>query len=345
MTAARTRHDLLCCTLVFACTAITSAASAQPVRHLIIHSDDAGMSHSANRGTIDAMEKGIVSSASIMVPCPWFVEIAEYARNHPERDFGVHLTLNCEWKRYRWGPVASRDKVPSLLDPDGYLWSNVRQVAEHAKTEEVEIELRAQIDRAHQFSIPITHLDTHMGAVLARPDLVEVYVKLGLEYDLPVLFLKSLSAEVAAEYPALAQASEQLVPLLREHRLPLLDQMAQFYGQQPGKTRREAYLDALRDLPPGVSQLILHCAYDDDELRAITGSSPQRDEDRRVFSDCTASEPIAAKSWKWQTSTTTRTSISWRASTSTWGLNSRKSGSGRFRPISTTKAKDTTGTS
>jgi predicted glycoside hydrolase/deacetylase ChbG (UPF0249 family) len=181
--------------------------------------------------------------------------------------------------------VASRDKVPSLIDPDGYLWSNVRQVAEHAKTEEVEMELRAQIDRARQFSVPITHLDTHMGSVLARPELVEVYVKLGLEPDLPVLFLKSLSPDIAAEYPAMAQASEKLVSLLRQRRLPLLDQMAQFYGQQPGKTRREAYLESLRDLPPGVSQLIIHCAYDDDELRAITGSAPQRDEDRRVFSD------------------------------------------------------------
>jgi hypothetical protein len=213
------------------------------------------------------------------------------------------LTLNCEWKRYRWGPVAPRDKVPSLIDPDGYLWSNVRQVAEHAKADEVEIELRAQIDRALQFSIPITHLDTHMGAVLARPDLVEVYVKLGLEYDLPVLFLKSVGAEIAQEYPALAELSQKLVPLLRERKLPLLDQMAQFYGEQPGKTRREAYLEALRNLPPGVSQLILHCAYDDDELRAITGSAPQRDEDRRVFSDpevarFVAEQGIQVITWK-----------------------------------------------
>jgi predicted glycoside hydrolase/deacetylase ChbG (UPF0249 family) len=243
------------------------------------------MSHSANLGTIDAMEKGIVSSASIMVPCPWFVEIAEYAQAHPERDFGVHLTLNCEWKRYRWGTVASRDRVPSLLDKDGYMWSRVEQVGEHAKAEEVEIELRAQIERAQQFGIPFTHLDTHMGSVLARPDLVRVYVKLGLEYDVPILFLGKYSDELAKEWPALVEEGKQLLPMLRERRLPVLDQLAQFYGAQPGMTRREAYLQTLRQLPPGVSQLIVHCGYEDAELKAITGSAPERDEDRRVFCD------------------------------------------------------------
>ncbi len=254
-------------------------------RYLIIHSDDAGMSHSANRGTIDAMEQGVVSSASIMVPCPWFVEIAEYARNHPERDFGVHLTLTCEWKKYRWGPVASRDQVPSLLDQDGYLWSSTAEVAKHAKAEEVEIELRAQIERAKQFGVPVTHIDTHMGSVMGRADLALIYVKLGLEYDLPMLFLRTLDQEVMEEYPGLAQAAQGVVKLLDQRKLPVLDQMAQFYGEQPGKTRREAYLEALHNLKPGVSQLIIHCGYDDAELQGITNSSRQRDEDRRVFSD------------------------------------------------------------
>lgn len=305
MQVVRVGSCVLFSTLVVAGVTITAtgATRAQPARYLIIHNDDAGMSHAANRGTIDAMEQGLVSSASIMVPCPWFVEIAEYAREHPERDFGVHLTLTCEWKHYRWGPVASRDKVPSLLDPDGYLWGSVQQVAEHARIEEVEIELRAQIDRARQFGIPITHLDTHMGSVLARPDLVDLYVKLGLEYDVPVLFLKSLGKEIAAEYPALAQASAKLLPLLSERRLPVLDQMAQIYGEQSGKTRREAYLETLRGLPPGVSQLIIHAAYDGEELRAITSSALRRDEDRRVFSDpevarLVAEEQIQIISWR-----------------------------------------------
>ena len=259
------------------------AAEGDGKRYVIIHADDAGMSHSVNRATIAAMEHGIVSSASIMVPCPWFKEIASYAKSHPEKDFGIHLTLNCEWDDYRWGPVLGKDKAPSLVDREGYLWNNVAQVAENAEAAEVKAELRAQVQRALDFGVPLTHLDTHMGAVISRPDLIEVYVQLGVEFDLPVFFLRNLPREVLDE--AVRARGLQFVGKLEKHKLPILDYMTQLYTSGAFEDKKMQYLRAIADSKPGVQYLILHCGYDDAELQAITGSSKIRDTDRRIFTD------------------------------------------------------------
>lgn len=265
----------------------TAAAAATPEgkRYVIIHADDAGMSHSVNRATIDAMEKGIVSSASIMVPCAWFKEIAAYAKEHPEKDFGIHLTLNCEWDNYRWGPVAPRASVPSLIDEEGYLWGGVPEVVANAKASEVETELRAQIQRALDFGVPVSHLDTHMGAVVSRPDLVEVYVKLGIEFDVPVFFIRRLNVGVAATNPQIRARGMQLVEALDKHKLPVLDYMTQYYTKGSLEKKKAMYLKAIADTEPGVRYVIIHCGYDNEELQAITTSSKLRDTDRRVFCD------------------------------------------------------------
>lgn len=261
------------------------AAEPPSKRYLIIHADDAGMSHSVNRATIEAMEQGLVTSASIMVPCAWFSEFAAYARAHPERCYGIHLTLNSEWDHYRWGPVAPREQVPSLVDEQGYLWDNVQQVVQNAKANEVRVELAAQIERARQFGVPLSHLDTHMGALVARPDLLEVYVELAEQYDLPILLMRGLGEEARQQYPALAAKHGELVKRLQRRSLPMVDHLLQFYDGDSHDERRARYLNALRTLPPGVTELIIHCGYDDEELRAITSSASRRDGDRRIFTE------------------------------------------------------------
>jgi hypothetical protein len=255
-------------------------------RYAIIHADDAGMCRSVNRATIDAMEQGAVSSASIMVPCPAFEQFAEYARSHPDRDYGIHLTLNAEFRTYRWGPVAPKDDVPSLVDSRGFLWEFEQQVAQHAVAAEVELELRAQIERALQLGVPLSHLDSHMGTLWTRPDLCEIYVNLGIEYDLPVLFPRHpRSFNLTSVHPEVKRQVPQIVEVLSARDFPVLDAAIIHYVSDSYSHKRDHYLRAIRNLQPGVTEIIVHCGYNDRELAAITKSSRLRDGDRRAFTD------------------------------------------------------------
>jgi len=257
---------------------------------LILHADDVGMSHSVNKATIQAFEVGMVTSGSIMVPCPWFPEIAAYCREHPEADLGLHLTLTSEWKYYRWGPVASKDRVPSLLDEDGFLWRSEQQVRQHAKPEEVEIELRAQIERAIKFGVKPTHLDTHMGTVFVHPQFFQIYCRLGKEYKIPPM-LPDISPEMMDELKERGMnlpenMVEIMVAALKNSGLLFIDKIITDGGA--GRTldeKKASYHAALRDLEPGVTQIILHLAMDDDEIRNITSNYMSRYNDYRIIID------------------------------------------------------------
>ena len=265
--------------------AVISPAESADKRYLIIHADDSGMSHSANIGTIRSMEKGIVSSTSMMVPCPWFTEFAEYCRNNPDRDYGIHLTLTSEWKHYRWGPVLPRSQVPSLVDEDGYLWHTAQQVGQHAKVEEVELELRAQIERAKKFGVPISHLDTHMGSLGSRADLTDLYVRIGIEYDIPVFLIRNPIPQMAEHYPGMAERGEALIKQLESARLPVVDYLAPPADGRSYEEFRNSCMDVLRDLRSGFTQIIIHCGIANEELRGITANAFRRDFEHRLFMD------------------------------------------------------------
>jgi predicted glycoside hydrolase/deacetylase ChbG (UPF0249 family) len=230
-------------------------------RLLIIHADDLGMAHSVNRATFEALEKGWITSASILIPCPWLPEVTGWAGSHPDADLGIHLALNSEWTSYRWGPVSPRDKVTSLLDKQGYMPLLETEVAQQARIPEVEMELRAQIERARGLGIHLTHLDTHMGSLTRSPELVEAYRRTGREYKLPILMERAEGAhhpQGTAEIP----------------REALIDQVVSI---GPGVAIQDwlaAYKQMLTPLPPGVYQMIVHLAYDDEEMRGATWDHP-----------------------------------------------------------------------
>ena len=227
-------------------------------RLLVIHADDLGMAHSVNRATFEALEQGLITSASILVPCPWFPEVARWAQAHPEADLGIHLALNSEWTGYRWGPVSSAGEVPSLLDAQGYLPLTEPMVVARARIPEVERELRAQIDRAKTAGIRLSHLDSHMATLFRSRELFEVYRRMGESFTVCPCSSSGRETEAAT------QASWQT------GRRPALRSSIGWCRSRRASSAAgwmAAYEKLLAPLPPGVYQLIVHLAYDDEEMR------------------------------------------------------------------------------
>jgi chitin disaccharide deacetylase len=225
---------------------------------LIVHADDVGVTHSVNAATIKAIESGGVNSASIMVPCPWFPEIAEYAKSHPDVDFGLHLTLTSERVYYRWGPIASKNEVPSLVDANGYFhhdWTATVRI----NPKEAELELRAQIDRAHRMGIHPTHLDSHQYRLIDNgKELFEVFLRVAHDYKLPVF----VTRDWFADHPYL-ESSLSPTDIILDHTITISPSV-------PPEKWDDFYRTALKNLQPGVTEFVIHLAYADDEMKAAT---------------------------------------------------------------------------
>lgn len=159
------------------------AESSDPPTELMIRCDDVGMCHTVNAAVRQVIASGIPFSVSVMVPCPWFTEAAALLRDHPEVSVGIHLTLNSEWRDYRWGPVLGAARVPSLVDEHGYLFASGEEFARRdVDLREVEMELRAQIERALAAGLRIDYLDYHMLTAVSTPELRAIVERLAAEH-------------------------------------------------------------------------------------------------------------------------------------------------------------------
>ena len=250
---------------------------------LIIHADDVGMCHSVNVATIQAMEKGVVTCAAIMMPCPWMPEIARYCREHPDADFGLHLTMTSEWKDYRWRPVSPMTEVPGLIDNEGFMPHDVPEVVQKAKPAEVEKEIRAQIARAKQFGINPTHVDSHMGTLFAAP-FFPVYTRVAKEMKIPPMVLRATperikkSAEFGLDFAKIEKE-------LDAGKFPMLDILEEDVEGNTLKTRREFFYNLLRNLKPGVTEIIVHLAMNDDEVKHIMNGWQNRYNEFLIVTD------------------------------------------------------------
>jgi predicted glycoside hydrolase/deacetylase ChbG (UPF0249 family) len=253
-------------------------------RALMIHADDVGMCRSVNVASTKALTEGIAAAAAVMVPGPWFPEIAAWSREHPDADLGLHLTLTSEWKYYRWRPVASANRVKGLLDEKGFMWRDVEGVVKHAAPEEVEIEIRAQIERARQFGMKPTHVDSHMGTLFADKRFFDAYIRVAKEAGI-VPMIPAPSADIILQAAALGLNYTQLTKDLVAQGYVVLDKLTTSLKKTSYEERKAELMQFIRDLKPGVTELIVHLSGDDDEIRHISGSWPTRSIEGRMMLD------------------------------------------------------------
>lgn len=267
---------------------------------IILHIDDMGMSYDSNLGGIEAMTKGVANSCSVMMPCPWVPGFVHYLKEHPELDAGLHLTLTSEWKDYRWGPLSGKPKVPGLTDAEGAMWRGVADVVKHATADEVETEIRAQVERARNMGFEPTHIDSHMGTLFATPAFIERYIKVGIDYNIPVMFPGGHNTLIAQELKntsADMQMARAAGKKLWDAGLPVLDDLyndsyswkpdAGIYSNdkklQDYKTRK--YIEVLKSLKPGITMIIMHCTNTTEVFQHISDSGPTRRGDYLAMMD------------------------------------------------------------
>lgn len=263
-------------------------------RLVILHADDCGMCHGANAAYREIVEYGIFNCGAAMAPCPWFNELANYCSDHPEVDMGVHITLNSEWEDYRWTPLSTLDPASGLVDEEGFLWKTVEELHAHMDPDAALIEVEAQINRALEAGIDVTHIDTHMGAVL-HSDLAPGYIQLAMKYRIPAMIPRMTKEEIIARgaSPEMADTLNDQINTLELAGFPVIDTIC-WIDLDSAKQRTARYVELIDGLKPGITHLLLHPAASGPELDAIAPDAYCRVADLEVFTNTAIRDHINA---------------------------------------------------
>jgi len=253
---------------------------------IMLHADDIGMCPEANIAAKEQLNKGQIQSAAVMIPCPNAEEFINWAKENPTMDIGLHLTLTSEWKKHRWGPITPDAEVPGLLDPEDKLWRSVPEVVQHASAEEVEKEIRAQIEQSIAWGYRPDHIDTHMGTLFGDPSYVKAYIKVAQEYGIPANIIDISVPAVLAEFRAQGYPmDDSVVEMSAAYTLPKLDYFTSAPKANTYEEKVEGFKTLIKSLQPGLTEIIFHPSVDTDNLKDITGSWQQRVWESQIFAD------------------------------------------------------------
>lgn len=253
---------------------------------IILHADDAGMCEEANIATKKYLLDGHIQSAAAMPPCPQFEDMIEWAKEHPEIDLGLHLTLTSEWKKYRWPSVLPVSEVPSLIDEEGMLWHEVPDVVQHATVEDIAKEVRAQIDKSIALGYRPDHIDTHMGSLYGSPAIAKAYLQIAMEYGIPANAIDMSDSLVVAYYrEAGYPITDEMIKYMDEYTLPKLDNFTSAPNAKTYEEKVASFQELIKSLRPGLTEIIFHPSVASDQLKSITGSWQQRIWEAEMFAD------------------------------------------------------------
>jgi hypothetical protein len=252
-------------------------------RVVLIHADDVGMCQASVQAFADLTAFGLVTCGAVMVPCSWAPLAGAYAREHPEADLGVHLTLTSEWEHYRWGPLSTRDPRSGLLDEQGYFPRRTEPVQEKGNPRAVRRELEAQLAHARGLGITPSHVDTHMGTVI-HPRFLDAYIGTARKYHLPAMILRQdeTALRQMGLNPLTAKIAARWIERLEREGFPLLDHIVMMPLDQ-WEDRLDLAKEVFKTVKPGLTHFIIHPAADSPEIRAIAPDWRARVADWQVF--------------------------------------------------------------